>query len=73
MGGEAMTGDWYFEHWKRDGQAAYMSEITKDFSLVLAEAAAAIAAGEIFRVRPPICTPDEELQKQASLGQVEQI
>lgn len=68
-----MTGEWYFERWKRDGQAAHMSETAKDFSLVLAEAAAAIAADEIFRVRPPIGTPDEELQRLASLGQFERI
>ena len=39
-----------------------MSKTTKDFSHVLAEASAAVTAGKIFRVRPPIGTPDEELQ-----------
>ena len=68
-----MTGEWYFERWKRDGQAAYISETTKDFSVVLVEAVAAVAAGEIFRVRPPIGTSDEELQQLAALGQFERI
>ena len=68
-----MTGEWYFERWTRDGQAARMSATTKDFSLMLSEAAAAVAAGEIFRVRPPIGTPDEELQQLASLGQFERM
>lgn len=68
-----MTREWYFERWKPDGQAAHLSATTKDFSLLLAEASAAIAAGEIFRVRPPIGTPDEELLQLASLGQFERI
>ena len=68
-----MTAEWYFERWKRDGPAAYISETTKDFSVVLVEAVAAVAAGEIFRVRPPIGTPDEELRELASLGEFERI
>ena len=59
--------------WKREGQAALMSEDTRDFTVVLAEAATAIAAGEIFRVRPPIGTQDEELQQLASPGKFERI
>ncbi len=68
-----MTGEWYFERWRSGGHAAHMSKTTKDLALVLAEAATAVAAGEIFRVRPPIGTPDKELQRLASLGQLERI
>jgi hypothetical protein len=68
-----MTGEWYFERWKADGEAAFISHTTKDFSLVLLEAAAAVATGEIFRVRPPIGTPDEELRQLSALGTFERI
>jgi hypothetical protein len=44
-----MTGEWYFERWKRDGEAAHISDTTKDFSRVLHEAASANAFDEIFR------------------------
>jgi hypothetical protein len=52
-----MTGEWYFERWRADGEAAFISHTTKDFSLVLIEASAAVAAGEIFHVRPRSAHP----------------
>ena len=64
--------DWYFERWKPDGVAAHFTEVTSDFSQVLAECAACLKAGEIFRVRPPIGAEDQMAQI-AKLGIVERI
>ncbi|MEP7241433.1 MAG: hypothetical protein ABI697_11150 [Devosia sp.] len=65
-------GDWYFERWKPDGERPIKSEVTRDFEHVFAQCQAALLAGEIFRVRPPVGVV-EQMQELGRLGKVERI
>ena len=63
---------WYFRALEADSLRPDHTEVTTSFDRVVAACTAAIAAGEIFRVRPPIGAV-EPMAKLARLGPIERI